>query len=290
MKRDDEFGALGRFFNDMLDKLLANQNELKEALNKANSASRSKSAFLANMSHELRTPLNAIIAFGEMLEEDAVAEGRTEAAEDLGKILGSARHLLNLINGVLDLSKIEAGKVDVDISCFNVAHMVNEVAATMSPIMEQSGNQFSVYCDTNVGLIQADEVKLKQALLNLLGNAAKFTHQGMVSLAVHRYQSNGKDWIRFVVKDNGIGIPTEQQKQLFKEFSQGDSSTTRRYGGTGLGLAISRRFCQMMEGDISVRSQEGVGSVFIIRLPVRQLVDADGSGEQSPGLVKDAVS
>jgi len=271
MKRDDEFGALGRFFNEMLDKLIDNQNDLKAALETANSASRSKSAFLANMSHELRTPMNAIIAFSEILEEDARAEGRKEVADDLNKVLSSARHLLNLINGVLDLSKIEAGKVETDITCFNVTSLVDEVAATMTPIMKQNGNQLAIYCDASVGLIQADEIKLRQTLLNLLGNAAKFTKQGMISLAVHRYQTSGDDWIRFIVKDNGIGIATQHQQHLFKEFNQGDMSTTRRYGGTGLGLAISKRFCQMMDGDISVKSQEGVGSVFIVSLPVQQI-------------------
>ena len=267
--RLDEFGTLSRFFNAMLDQLMQQKEALQQALEEAESASRSKSAFLANMSHELRTPLNAIIGYSEMLQEDANKLGNSRSVQDLQRIHSAGRHLLSLINGILDLSKIEAGKMQLDVSDFDVEDMLREVVATIRPIMGGNGNHMILRCDTGLGIMEADETKVRQALFNLLGNAAKFTEEGTVILEASRYSHDGEEWLRFVVEDTGIGIPEDQMSRLFKDFSQIDSSSSRKYGGTGLGLAISRRYCQMMGGDIEVRSTMGSGSVFTMQLPAR---------------------
>jgi signal transduction histidine kinase/DNA-binding response OmpR family regulator len=267
--RQDEFGTLSRFFNAMLDQLMQQKEALQQALDEAESASRSKSAFLANMSHELRTPLNAIIGYSEMLQEDAGEQGNSRSVQDLQRIHSAGRHLLALINGILDLSKIEAGKMQLDVSDFDVESMLKEVAATIQPIMDANGNRLVLRCDPDLGVMETDETKVRQALFNLLGNAAKFTEKGAVILDVSRATRDGEDWLRFVVEDTGIGIPQDQMSRLFQDFSQIDSSSSRKYGGTGLGLAISRRYCQMMGGDIEARSTMGSGSTFTMRLPAR---------------------
>ncbi|MCW9058381.1 MAG: response regulator [Gammaproteobacteria bacterium] len=266
--RQDEFGTLSRFFNAMLDQLMRQKEALQQALDEAESASRSKSAFLANMSHELRTPLNAIIGYSEMLQEDAAELGNTRSVQDLQRIHTAGRHLLTLINGILDLSKIEAGKMQLDVARFDVEGLVQDVVATLKPIMDANENDLVVHCAPDLGVMESDETKLRQTLFNLLGNAAKFTDQGTVTLEVSRHGHAGEDWLRFVVKDTGIGIPVDQMSRLFQDFSQIDSSSSRKYGGTGLGLAISRRYCQMMGGDIEASSRVGEGSIFVVRLPV----------------------
>ena len=265
--RQDEFGTLARFFNAMLDQLMQQKEALQEALEQAESASRSKSAFLANMSHELRTPLNAIIGYSEMLQEDAAEAGNERSVQDLQRIHGAGHHLLSLINGILDLSKIEAGKMQLDVQRFDVNGMLQDVVATLQPILDGNGNRFVVQYEPDLGLMETDETKLRQALFNLLGNAAKFTEGGTVTLEADRYSRGGEDWLRFVVRDTGIGIPEDQMSRLFQDFSQIDSSSSRKYGGTGLGLAISRRYCQMMGGDIEASSQVGQGSTFTVQLP-----------------------
>jgi signal transduction histidine kinase/DNA-binding response OmpR family regulator len=265
--RQDEFGTLSRFFNTMLDQLMRQKEALQQALDEAESASLSKSAFLANMSHELRTPLNAIIGYSEMLQEDAVALGNSRSVQDLQRIHTAGRHLLTLINGILDLSKIEAGKMQLDVERFDVEAMVQDVVATLKPIMDGNGNQLVVRCEPGLGLMESDETKLRQTLFNLLGNAAKFTEQGTVTLEASRHARAGEDWLRFVVMDTGIGIPEDQMSRLFQDFSQIDNSSSRKYGGTGLGLAISRRYCQMMGGDIEASSRVGQGSTFTVQLP-----------------------
>ena len=267
--RQDEFGTLSRFFNAMLDQLMQQKEALQQALEEAESASRSKSAFLANMSHELRTPLNAIIGYSEMLQEDANELGNSRSIQDLQRIHGAGRHLLALINGILDLSKIEAGKMQLDVNDFDVEAVLREVTATIRPIMDANGNRLILRCEPGLGGMETDETKVRQALFNLLGNAAKFTEQGTVTLNVSRVVRKGEDWLRFMVEDTGIGIPQEQMSRLFQDFSQIDSSSSRKYGGTGLGLAISRRYCQMMGGDIEASSTMGSGSIFTMQLPAR---------------------
>ena len=228
-------------------------------------ASQHKSQFLANMSHELRTPLNAIIGVSEMLREDA--EAAKEDTEPLDRVLGAGRHLLALINDILDLSKIEAGRMELHLDSFALAPLIEDVAKTIEPMAAKNSNRVSVNCDAAIGTMHADQMRLRQALLNLLSNANKFTERGTITIDARRGQENGREWIKLAVTDSGIGMTPEQMGKLFQEFSQVSSATASKYGGTGLGLAISRRFCQMMGGDITVESEPGHGSTFTIRLP-----------------------
>ena len=230
-------------------------------------ASQHKSQFLANMSHELRTPLNAIIGITEMLHEDSQELGRVEEFEPLERVLRAARHLLALINDILDLSKIEAGRMDFHVESFAIDTVVQDVIQTVATLAEKNENTLEVDCDRGAGTMLADQRRLRQVLLNLTGNAAKFTQKGRITLRVRRTASEEGDWVVISVADTGIGMTAEQQTRLFQDFMQADVSTTRKYGGTGLGLAISRRICQMMGGDISVDSEPGKGSTFTLRLP-----------------------
>ncbi|MGL4378854.1 MAG: ATP-binding protein [Microcoleaceae cyanobacterium] len=242
------------------------ENALTDAVHKAEAASRAKSAFLANMSHELRTPLNAIIGYSEILVEEAVEEGWQSMVPDINKILSAGQHLLSLINDILDLSKIEAGRMDLYLEKFDLPGLIDDVVTTVRPLVEKNRNRLEVLCPKDIGSIYADLTKVRQILFNLISNALKFTEEGIVQLRVTRDRVNNNDWVSLYVSDTGIGISPEQQDRLFEAFIQGDNSTTRKYGGTGLGLAISRRFCQMMGGDIRVESQEGVGSTFTVHL------------------------
>jgi len=233
-------------------------------------ANRHKSEFLASMSHELRTPLNAIIGYSEMLQEEAQDVGQPGLVPDLGKINAAGKHLLELINTVLDLSKIEAGKMEVYLERFAVPALVEEIGAVVRPLADRKGNALVISCAPEVGEMRADQTKVRQTLFNLLSNACKFTEGGTVSLAVRREwgPERGADEIVFEVADTGIGMSEEQMSRLFQDFSQADASTARKYGGTGLGLALSRRLCRMMGGDIAVRSALAHGSTFTARLPV----------------------
>ena len=228
-------------------------------------ASQHKSQFLANMSHELRTPLNAIIGVTEMLREDA--EALQQDTEPLDRVLGAGRHLLALINDILDLSKIEAGRMELQLEHFALAPLIANVVKTIEPLAAKNANEVAVQCDAETGTLHADQMRLRQALLNLMSNANKFTDNGTITIDARQGQEDDRDWITVAVTDTGIGMTPEQMGKLFQEFSQASSTTASKYGGTGLGLAISKRFCQMMGGDITVESEPGRGSTFTIRLP-----------------------
>jgi signal transduction histidine kinase len=240
-------------------------DEIQDKSRQLAEASQHKSQFLANMSHELRTPLNAIIGVSEMLREDA--EALKQDTEPLDRVLGAGRHLLALINDILDLSKIEAGRMELQLETFSLVPLITDVVKTIEPLAAKNANQVAVECDGAIGTLHADQMRLRQALLNLMSNANKFTDHGTISIDARRGQEHGRDCVIIAVTDSGIGMTAEQVGKLFHEFSQADASTTRKYGGTGLGLAISKRFCQMMGGDITVESESGKGSTFTIRLP-----------------------
>jgi signal transduction histidine kinase len=240
-------------------------DEIQEKSRQLAEASQHKSQFLANMSHELRTPLNAIIGVSEMLREDA--EVLKQDTEPLDRVLGAGRHLLALINDILDLSKIEAGRMELHLQTFPLLPVIQEVAKTIEPMATKNGNRLVIDCPADLGTIHADQTRFRQSLLNLASNANKFTEKGTVTIAARQGQDSGRDWITLSVADTGIGMTPEQMGKLFQEFSQASSSTASKYGGTGLGLVISRRFCQMMGGDITLDSEPGRGSTFTIRLP-----------------------
>jgi GAF domain-containing protein len=240
-------------------------DEIQDKSRQLADASQHKSQFLASMSHELRTPLNAIIGVTEMLREDA--ESLNQDLEPLDRVLGAARHLLTLINDVLDLSKIEAGRMELHLGSFALGPLIDDVIKTIEPLAAKNGNRIVAQCDEAIEELHADQTRVRQTLLNLASNANKFTEKGTVTVDARQRAENGLDWITISVTDTGIGMTTEQMGKLFQEFSQATSTTASRYGGTGLGLVISRRFCQMMGGDITVDSEPGRGSTFTIRLP-----------------------
>jgi len=241
--------------------------EIQDKSRQLEEASKHKSQFLASMSHELRTPLNAIIGVTEMLLEDARDFKREDELEPLNRVLGAARHLLALINDILDLSKIEAGRMELHLESFALMPTIENVAKTVEPMATKNANRMVIDCATDLGTIHADQTRFRQVLLNLASNANKFTENGTVTIAARPQQVDGRDWITIAVTDTGIGMTEEQMGRLFQEFSQADASTSRKYGGSGLGLAISRHFCRLMGGDVIVESKPGEGSTFTIRLP-----------------------
>jgi signal transduction histidine kinase len=241
-------------------------DEIQDKSRQLAEASERKSQFLSSMSHELRTPLNAIIGLTEMMVTNAARFGTEKALEPLRRVNAAGTHLLSLINEVLDLSKIEAGKLDLNPEPINLSRLIDEVIGTAGPLAEKNKNRLIVEAQENVGALNADPMRLKQILLNLLSNACKFTKEGEVALRVRKVV-DGRDWVELAVADTGIGLTTEQQAKLFQDFTQADSLTARRYGGTGLGLALSRKLARMMGGDVTVTSEMGNGSVFTVRLP-----------------------
>ena len=249
------------------------EGEVAKAREAAEAASRTKSLFVANMSHELRTPLNAILGFSEMLQEEALERNLHDFNADLQKISTAGKHLLGLINDILDLSKIEAGKMELYLETFDIASLVAEVAATVEMQVKKNESTLKIICPPDIGTMHTDVSKVRQGLMNLVSNAAKFTHGGEITIEVERQVMDGSGWIVFRVSDTGIGLSSEQTVKLFQAFTQADASTTRKFGGTGLGLALTRRFCNMMSGDVTVHSVLGEGSVFTIKLPAT-LADA----------------
>ncbi len=288
----DEVGMLAVSLNELIQRVAEYTEDLHEAKVAAEAANRSKSAFLANMSHELRTPLNAIINYSEMLQEDAQDSGSEDFLPDLEKIQTAGKHLLDMISDILDISKIEAGHVTLYLENFDVATMIEEVMTTAQPLVEKKGNALALKAKGELGTMYADQPKVRQILLNLLSNAAKFTEKGVITIGVERVknkkskptkQNRNNDFsgsnyssqiLIFRVSDTGIGMTDEQLEQIFKPFTQADASTTRKYGGTGLGLTISQRLCQILGGEISVESQDGKGSTFTVRLPERVIMQA----------------
>jgi signal transduction histidine kinase/DNA-binding response OmpR family regulator len=277
----DELGMVANSFNTIAARLrtewaqardesqraTAAEAELRVAKDAAEEATRAKSAFLANMSHELRTPLNAIIGYSELLEDEARELGYRDLIPSLQKVHTAGRHLLALINDVLDFSKMEAGKMELHPETFDLPMLVTEVVTTIGPVVEKNANTLEIRCAPDAGTMRADPTKVRQIIFNLLGNASKFTNKGKITLEVTRQVLRGFEWVRFTVSDTGIGMSPEETQKLFQSFSQAEATTSRRFGGTGLGLAISRKLCQLMGGDINVESEKGKGTTFIVRLP-----------------------
>ncbi len=303
----DEVGVLAAEFIDMSRKLRQSYAELEdlnrnlaekveertaelaemthqaeEAQAAAEDANQTKSAFLASMSHELRTPLNAIIGYSEMLEEDCEDLGQEDFIPDLKKIQSAGRHLLDLINEVLDLSKIEAGKIELIFETVEVAPVIDEIVSTIQPLIAKNANALDLQVAGNCGSIETDVPRLRQCVFNLLSNASKFTEKGTIGLHVSRNSIGGVDWLDIRVRDTGIGMTPEQLSRIFEAFSQADVTTTRKYGGTGLGLTITRRICQMMGGEITAQSTVGEGSTFTIILPAVRRPAALAEGDGAP--------
>jgi signal transduction histidine kinase len=308
IQRRDEIGLLAKAFNQMIDRVresiegldakvrertseleqaLAMQQRIQEELQaserRAVEASRAKSLFLANMSHELRTPLNAIIGYAELVEEEAEDTGTTELLPDVRKIRAAGKHLLALINDVLDLSRIEAGRIQLELSSFELAPLIDDLEVTVRPLAEANSNRLEVEVAEGIGEMTADQTRVRQILLNMLSNACKFTENGSVHLRAER-PPDEPGWVVFTVTDTGIGMSPEQIDRVFEPFVQADASTTRKYGGTGLGLAISRRFCTMMGGSVAVSSEPGNGTSITVCLPHRVTSEqvSKPSGHQEP--------
>ncbi|MDX2164312.1 MAG: ATP-binding protein [Gammaproteobacteria bacterium] len=263
--------------------------ELKKAKEVAELASQTKSEFLANMSHELRTPLNTIIGYTEMVQEISQEANQIESVNYLGKVLHSAKHLLGLINDVLDMSKIEAGKMNMVLAEFKLDEFVTTLDPHIAPLLRERKNTFSINLHSEFNVMYSDELRLRQSLINLLANANKFTENGQIILEITSFLHHNEPMIQFTVTDTGVGMKQEQLNKLFKSFSQGDSSTSRKYGGTGLGLFLTKKFSEMLGGWTSVKSREKQGSVFIIVLPLRSTSDSHPKGDDLMKRTKKSV-
>jgi signal transduction histidine kinase/CheY-like chemotaxis protein len=261
-----------------LAELVKQQSALKDRAEAANAA---KSQFLANMSHELRTPLNAIIGYGEIVQEDIADAEMPHVMADMQRIVSAARHLLGIINDVLDLSKIEAGRVDLDVDDFDAGALARECCDAVQPMVQANGNMLVIELAPDLGMGQSDHFKLKQCLLNLLSNAAKFTRDGTVTLRARRDENTARPWFIFEIADTGIGMSKDQLSRLFQPFTQADATITRTYGGTGLGLSITQRLARLLGGDVHASSEPGVGSVFTLRLPARPAAAAPANAEEA---------
>ena len=266
-RSQDELGVLIEGFNEMLGQIQERDRELKKAKQKAEEANEAKSGFLANVSHDLRTPLTAIIGYTDLLIEEVEEKGLAAFIPDLEKVHTAGKHLHYLIGDVLDLSKIEAEKLELDIETFDLETAIKDVGSTISPLVKDNGNTLEVTVAKGIGNMCSDQTRVRQVLFNLVNNAAKFTQNGIIRLKAATESVDGQERILFEVGDTGIGIKPEEMEKLFKPFSQADPSTTRRYGGTGLGLYLSRRLCRMMGGDVTAESVFGKGSTFTVRLP-----------------------
>ncbi|GJD79429.1 response regulator [Methylobacterium gregans] len=279
----DEEGTIREWVGtnvDITDRKEA-EAEIERARQSAEAANRAKSQFIANMSHELRTPLSAVIGYSEMLAEELEDVGQSELLPDLRKIEANARHLLSLINDVLDISKIEAGRMTASAETFAVEGLISDVADAIGALVEKKRNRFALDLEPDLGTMHQDQTKIRQCLVNLIGNAAKFTEEGAITLTVRRHREAEADWLSFAVSDTGIGMSAEQVGRLFERFSQADESTTRQFGGTGLGLSITRAFCRTMGGDVAVESEPGTGSTFTVRLPAT-LAPEDAAALEEP--------
>jgi signal transduction histidine kinase/flagellin-specific chaperone FliS len=267
----EDIEHIGRYVTYVVSALgnASDYRKIRESSAAADVANQAKSQFLANMSHELRTPMNAVIGYSEMLEEEAEDQGLDEMVADLRKVLSASRHLLQLINDVLDLSKVEAGKLELYPEKFTGDALLADIEATATPLVEKNKNELLLEKINEPGELYLDQTKLRQIILNLLSNAAKFTHEGTIRLRCERTRHDDEDWLEIDVEDSGLGMTEEQLERVFDPFSQAEATTTREYGGTGLGLSISRRLCETMGGSLTARSELGAGSTFSIRLPAQ---------------------
>lgn len=258
-----------RHMNEKLEAMVAERTiELLKAKQAAERASHAKTDFLASMSHELRTPLNAVIGYSELLIEEFEAKGQKDGLGDLGVIRSSGKHILALINDILDLAKIESGKMEIAIDRARLSELIDDSLAVCRRQVTQNGNRLKIELDQTIDFVDTDVTKLRQAIINLLSNAGKFTRDGEITLATRRFRHNDADWVEIAVRDTGVGIAPEYHAAVFEDFHRGDSNTARHHGGTGLGLALSRRLIRLLGGDIILESAEGQGSLFAIRLPV----------------------